>query len=243
MLVGSFLNAWAYRRPRDISIARGRSFCPACSAPVHWYDNVQLLSFVVLRGRCRACGARISWRYPAGEAATAALFALAAAITGLAWALPLQLLFIAVLVLTAQTDLEFHEVPGDVLMAGAIIGLAGMIAVHPARWWVFVAAAGGAACFLIVVRAAYKAIRGVTGMGAGDVSIALLLGAYLGAAVLPAMFLGFLLGAVVGVAVMARKGGTMKTALPFGPFLAVGGVAMLFAGEPIIRAYLHLLAR
>ena len=123
------------------------------------------------------------------------------------------------------------------------IGLGGMIALHPHRWWVYVAAALGAAGFLLVVRFLYKVVRGVTGMGIGDVSISFLLGAYLGAAVVPAMFLGFLLGAVAGIVVMARQAGNMKTALPFGPFLAAGGIVMLFAGQPLIHAYLSLIAR
>ena len=242
LLIGSFLNAWAYRLPREISIARGRSFCPACSAPIRWFDNVPLVSYLVLRGRCRSCGGHISGRYPLGEAGTAALFVLAAAITGLSWLLPLRLLFISVLVLISQTDLEFREVPGDVLLVTGAIGLAGMIGLHPHRWWVYVAASLGAAGFLLLARSLYKLVRGVTGMGIGDVSISFFLGAFLGAAVVPAMFLGFLLGAVVGIVLLARKEGDMKTALPFGPFLAAGGVVMLFAGQPLIHAYLSLVS-
>ena len=243
LLIGSFLNAWAYRLPREISIARGRSFCPACSAPIRWVDNVPLVSYLVLRGRCRACGAHISVRYPLGEAGTAALFVLAAVLTGASWLLPLQLLFISVLVLISQTDLEFHEVPGDVLLVAGAVGLGGMVALHPHRWWVYVAASLGAAAFLLVARFLYRVVRGVTGMGIGDVSISFFLGAFLGAAVVPAMFLGFLFGAVVGIVVLVRKHGDMKTALPFGPFLAAGGVVMLFAGQPLIHAYLSLIKR
>jgi leader peptidase (prepilin peptidase)/N-methyltransferase len=241
LLIGSFVNAWAYRLPREISIARGRSFCPACSAPIHWYDNVPLLSYLVLRGRCRACGGHISVRYPLGEAGTAALFVLAAVLTGPSWRLLLQLAFIGILVLVSQTDLEFHEVPGDVLLISGVIGLGGMIALHPHRWWVYVVASLGAAGFLLVVRFLYRVVRGVTGMGIGDVSISFFLGAFLGAAVVPAMFLGFVLGALVGIVVLARKKGDMKTALPFGPFLAAGGVVMLFAGPALIHAYLSLI--
>jgi leader peptidase (prepilin peptidase) / N-methyltransferase len=241
LLIGSFLNAWAYRLPREISIARGRSFCPACAAPIHSYDNVPLVSYLMLRGRCRACGAHISVRYPLGEAGTAALFVLAAVLTGPSWLLPPQLLFISVLVLLTQTDLEFREVPGDILLISGAVGLGTMIALHPHRWWVYVAASLGAAGFLLLIRFLYKVVRGVTGMGIGDVSISFFLGAFLGAAVVPAMFLGFLLGAVAGIAVLARNGGDTKTALPFGPFLAAGGVVMLFAGQSVIHAYLSLI--
>jgi leader peptidase (prepilin peptidase)/N-methyltransferase len=241
LLIGSFVNAWAYRLPREISIARGRSFCPACSAGIHWYDNVPLLSYLVLRGRCRACGARISVRYPLGEAGTAALFVLAAVLTGPSWRLLLELAFISVLMLVSQTDLEFHEVPGDVLLVAGGLGLGGMIALHPHRWWVYVVASLGPAGFLLLVRFLYKVVRGVTGMGIGDVSISFFLGAFLGAAVVPAMFLGFMLGAAAGIVVLARRKGDMKTALPFGPFLAAGGVVMLFAGPSLIHAYLSLI--
>lgn len=241
LLVGSFLNAWAYRLPRDISIAKGRSFCPACSAPIRWQDNIPLFSYLVLRGRCRACGARISWRYPAGEATTAGLFLAAAAATGATWELLLQLVFISVLVLVTQTDLEFREVPGDVLLVAGVIGLGGMAVLHRDRWWVWVAAALGAAAFMVVVRSLYKAVRGVTGMGSGDVTLSFFLGAYLGVAVVPGLFAGFLLGAIAGMVVLARGHGDMKTAVPFGPFLALGGVLMLFVGDALIGAYLGLL--
>ena len=241
LLAGSFLNAWAYRLTRDISIVRGRSACPACGTAIAWYDNVPLVSYAVLRARCRACGAHISARYPLGEAITAGLFVLAAALTGAQWELLLQLLFIAALVLTTETDLEAQEVPGDVLLVAGVIGLGGSIALHPDRWWVYAAAALGAAAFMVVVRSLYRAVRGVTGMGIGDVTLSFFLGAYLGAAVVPALFLGFLLGALVGVVLIARQRGTAKTALPFGPFLAAAGVVMLFAGEPLIHAYLSLI--
>lgn len=241
LLIGSFVNAWAYRLPREISIARGRSFCPACSTPIRWYDNIPLLGFLLLRGRCRACGARISVRYPLGEAAMAALFVLAAVLTGPTWELLLQLLFIAVLVLVTQTDLEFQEVPGDVLLVAGVVGLGGMVALHSDRWWVWVAAAAAAPAFMLAVRGLYRAVRGVTGMGIGDVTLSFFLGAFLGAAVVPALFLGFLLGAVAGGVALANRRGDMKTALPFGPFLAVAGAAMLFLGTAVIQAYLGLL--
>ena len=227
--------------PREISIAKGRSFCPACSVPIRWYDNVPLVGFAVLRGRCRACGDRISARYPLGEATMAVLFILAAALTGPTWELLLQLLFISVLVLVTQTDLEFQEVPGDVLLVAGVIGLGGMVALHSDRWWVWVVAAAAAPAFMLVVRGLYKVARGVTGMGIGDVTLSFFLGAFLGVAVVPALFLGFLLGALAGAVALVGKRGDMKTALPFGPFLAVGGVVMLFVGTAVIEAYLSLL--
>jgi leader peptidase (prepilin peptidase)/N-methyltransferase len=239
LLIGSFLNAWAYRLPRDISIAAGRSFCPACRAQIRWYDNLPLVSFVVLRGRCRACGARISPRYPAGEAVTAALFGTAAAVTGLSWQLAPQLVFLAVLVLVSQIDLEYRIIPDVIVLPAAGIGLAAMTALHPGRWYEWLGAALGAAAFMWLIAVLYERVRGMSGMGMGDVKLALCMGAYLGVAIVPALFIGFFLGAVVGLVLLLR-GGSMKTALPFGPFLAAGGAVALFVGRLAIDAYLHL---
>jgi leader peptidase (prepilin peptidase) / N-methyltransferase len=243
LLVGSFLNAWAYRLPRHVSVARGRSYCPSCEHPIAWYDNVPLVSYLVLRGCCRACGARISPRYPIGEAVTAALFAGAAAFTGLEWLLLAQLFFLAVLVLVSEIDLEFKLIPNVIVLPAAVIGLAAMIALEPARWYEWLGASLGSAAFLFVVAAIYERIRGVSGLGMGDVKLALCMGAFLGWSVIPALFIGFVLGAVVGIVIMARHKGDMKTAIPFGPFLAVGGVIGLFLGPTIIAAYLDLVLR
>jgi leader peptidase (prepilin peptidase)/N-methyltransferase len=243
LLVGSFLNAWAYRLPRHVSVARGRSYCPSCEQPIGWYDNVPLVSYAVLRGRCRACGARISPRYPLGEAVTAALFAGAAAFTGLEWLLLPQLVFLAVLVVVSEIDLEFKLIPNVLVLPAAGIGLAAMIAIEPARWYEWLGASLGSATFLFVIAAIYERIRGMSGLGMGDVKLALCMGAFLGWSVIPALFIGFVLGAVIGVAIMARGRGDMKTAIPFGPFLAAGGAIGLFLGPTIISAYLDLVLR
>jgi leader peptidase (prepilin peptidase)/N-methyltransferase len=243
LLVGSFLNAWAYRLPRQVSVAHGRSCCPACDHPIAWYDNVPLVSYAVLRGRCRACGARISPRYPIGEAVTAALFAGAAAFTGYEWVLLPELVFLAVLVVVSEIDLEFRLIPNVIVLPAAAIGLASMIALYPERWYEFLAASLGSAAFLFIIAEIYERIRGMSGLGMGDVKLALCMGAFLGWSVIPALFIGFVLGAVIGVAIMARGKGDMKTAIPFGPFLAAGGVIGLFLGPTIIAAYLDLVLR
>lgn len=240
LLIGSFLNAWAYRWAHESSIARGRSACPSCGAQIAWYDNIPLVSYAVLGGHCRACHAHISIRYPIGEALTAGLFALAAALTGLEWVLLPQLVFLAVLVVVSEIDLEVRLIPDVIVLPAAAFGLVAMILMDLSHWWEYVAAAFGAAAFFFVVALLYERIRGVSGMGMGDVKLALCMGAYLGPAVIPALFIGFVLGAVFGVAVMAKRKGTMKSALPFGPFLAAGGVIGLFLGPTIIDAYLRL---
>jgi leader peptidase (prepilin peptidase) / N-methyltransferase len=240
LLIGSFLNAWAYRWSHEASIAHGRSACPACNTQIAWYDNVPLVSYAVLRGHCRACHAPISARYPIGEALTAALFALGAAATGVEWLLVPQLVFLAVLVLVSEIDLEVRLIPNLVVLPAAAFGLGAMILIDPSHWYEYVAASLGAAAFFLVVAVLYERIRGVSGMGMGDVKLALCMGAYLGASVIPALFIGFILGAVFGGVVMARRKGTMKSALPFGPFMAAGGVIGLFLGPIIIDAYLQL---
>jgi len=241
LLVGSFLNAWAYRLPREISVARGRSFCPACEKPLSWYENVPLASYAAQGGRCRGCGARISIRYPLGEAVTAALFAGAAAFTGWQWVLLPQLVFLAVLVVVSEIDLECSIIPNVIVLPAAAIGLAAMIAIEPGRWYEWLGASAGSAAFLLVIAWLYERIRGMSGLGMGDVKLALCMGAYLGWSVIPALFIGFVLGAVVGVVLVARQKGDMKTAMPFGPFLAFGGVVGLFLGPTIIAAYLGLI--
>ncbi len=240
LLVGSFLNAWAYRLPRHVSVARGRSYCPACEQPIAWYDNIPLVSYLVLRGRCRSCKARISPRYPLGEAVTAALFAGAAAFTGFEWVLLPELVLLATLVLVSEIDLEFRLIPNVIVLPSAAVGLAAMIAIEPDRWYEWLGASLGSAAFLLVIALLYERIRGMSGLGMGDVKLALCMGAYLGWSVIPALFIGFVLGAVIGVVVMVRTKGDMKTAIPFGPFLAAGGVIGLFLGPTIISAYLDL---
>jgi leader peptidase (prepilin peptidase)/N-methyltransferase len=240
LLFGSFINAWAYRLAHDEKISRGRSHCPRCGAQIRAYDNIPLVSWLVLRGRCRDCRAPISWRYPAGEAVTAALFGALAAVDGLSWLLIPHLLFVSALVLISEVDLETQIIPDVVILPVAAIGLPLMIAFGDAPWWQWPAAGLGAAALLFLLGEVYFRVRHVEGMGFGDVKLALCMGVYLGGAVVPALFIGFLSGALVGVAVLALRRGDARTALPFGPFLAAGAVVALFAGQALIGAYLGL---
>lgn len=239
LLIGSFLNACAYRIPEHVSVARGRSFCPHCRTQIRAFDNVPLLSWIVLRGRCRACGASIHWRYPLVEALTGSLFACLALLDGPGALLLLHLVFVAALILVSDIDIQTRLIPDVIVLPVAAIGLAGMIALDPSRWWVWPVAGFGAAGFLLVIGLVYERVRKVEGMGMGDVKLALCMGAFLGASVVPALFVGFFLGAVAGV-VVAFRGGSAKTAIPFGPFLAAGAVVALFAGPWLIDSYLNL---
>jgi len=242
LLIGSFLNACAYRIPRGISIARGRSFCPRCKAQIRAYDNIPLASWIVLRGRCRDCGAPISIRYPLVEALTAVLFAGLAAYDGLTPLLLAHFVFVATLILVSDIDLSVRIIPDVVILPAAAVGLAMMIAIDPGRWMEWLFAGLGAAAFLFLAGLIYEKLRRVEGMGMGDVKMALCMGFFLGWSVVPAMFLAFVIGAVVGIVLMSR-GETGKTAIPFGPFLAVGAVISLFLGPTLIHAYLHLALR
>jgi leader peptidase (prepilin peptidase)/N-methyltransferase len=240
LLIGSFLNAWAWRLAHHESIARGRSHCPACGHQIRGYDNIPVVSWLLLRGRCRDCGAPISWRYPAGEAVTAVLYVSVVLLDGLDWVLVPHLLFVSALILVSQVDLEVRLIPDVVILPVAAVGLPLMIFFGDGAWWEWPAAGLGAAGFLFLISEVYYRVRHVEGMGFGDVKLALCMGIYLGAAVAPALFISFLSGAVIGVIVMAvaKTGG--KTAIPFGPFLAAGAVTALFVGTPLIDAYLRV---
>jgi len=238
LLIGSFLNAWAWRLAHGEKISRGRSHCPRCGHQIRALDNVPVLSWLLLRGRCRDCGAPIHWRYPLGEALTAALFVAVAGVDGLSWLLVPHLVFVSVMVLVSQVDLERRIIPDVVILPAAALGLPLMIAFGAAPWWQFPVAGVAAAGFLFVIGEVYFRLRHVEGMGFGDVKMALCMGVYLGGAVVPALFLGFLSGAVIGVALMARSKGDAKMAIPFGPFLAAGAVLALFVGGALIDLYL-----
>jgi leader peptidase (prepilin peptidase) / N-methyltransferase len=240
LLIGSFLNAWAYRLPLGISVAYGRSFCPVCTTQIRAADNIPLVSWLVLRGRCRACGAPISWRYPLVEALTGVLFASVAALTGPSALLPLRLLFVAALILVSDIDIAERIIPDVVIIPVAVIGVVGMTILDPGGGprWVWLVSGLGAAGFLFGAGLVYERLRGLEGMGMGDVKLALCMGFFLGAAVIPALFIGFIVGALAGIVLLAR-GGSAKTAVPFGPFLAFGAGVALVCGDQLLHLYLH----
>jgi len=236
LLAGSFLNVVALRMPRGASFVTGSSHCMSCQSPVKPWDNVPVLSWLLLRGRCRSCGTGISGRYPLVEAGTAALAALTVAVhhddtTRLA----LGLVLLAFLVPMALIDLEHRIIPNRLTGPAAVAAIALGTVLDPGgevERLVAGAAAGGA--FLLVALAAPG------GMGMGDVKLAGVLGLFLGAAVAPAILLALLSGVLVSAVVIARKGvaGGRKTAIPFGPFLALGGFVAMLAGAGLMDAYL-----
>lgn len=240
LVIGSFLNAWAWRLAHNEKITSGRSACPACGHQIRAYDNIPIVSWLRLRGRCRDCGAAISWRYPAGEALTAVVFGAVAAVDGLTWLLVPHLIFVATMILVSQVDLEIRIIPDVVILPSAVIGLPLMIVFGDGPWWEWPMAAAAAAAALFLIGEAYYRLRQVEGMGLGDVKMALCMGVYLGATVVPALFIGFVGGAVIGVTVLALRKVDSKTAIPFGPFLAAGAIIAVLVGQTIIDAYLGL---
>jgi leader peptidase (prepilin peptidase)/N-methyltransferase len=232
LAVGSFLNVVAARLPLKRSIVSPGSACPSCETPIAWYDNIPLLSYAVLHGRCRHCGVSISWRYPAVEAATAVLVGCCALKFGFSWDFLVAAVFCAVLVALSATDLERRIIPNRLVLPATVVLLAAQTVLHPSVEWVVAGIA--AAAFFLIAALVYPG-----GMGMGDVKLALLLGVVLGRAVSVALMIGMLSALVPSIVLIAKYGKAgRKMTIPFGPFLALGGVVALFVGSPILDWYL-----
>jgi leader peptidase (prepilin peptidase)/N-methyltransferase len=235
LAIGSFLNVVAARLPERRSLVRPRSACGACHTPIAWYDNVPLLSYAVLRGRCRSCHTRISPIYPAVELATAVLLAGCVLAFGVTLHAAAAAVFCAALVVITATDLTHRIVPNRVVIPAAVVVLMLMTAWEPSPEWAIAGLA--AAAFMLAVALAYPG-----GMGMGDVKLALLMGVALGRAVAVALPLGMIAALVPAVFLIARHGSkARKMAIPFAPFLALGSVIALFAGDALVHAYTGLL--
>jgi leader peptidase (prepilin peptidase)/N-methyltransferase len=233
-MIGSFLNVVVYRLPRRESLVRPASHCPSCGGAVKPYDNVPILSWLLLRGRCRNCEASISTRYPLVEALTALLCVGAVLAGGSAATIALNVAFILLLVPIALIDVEHRIIPNKLTALGAILALALGTALDPSgepERLIAGVAAGGA---LLIAAMAYPG-----GMGMGDVKLAGVMGLFLGSAVAPAMLIALLAGVLFGGLIFARKGALVarKTAVPFGPFLALGSLVAVFAGGPLVNLY------
>jgi leader peptidase (prepilin peptidase)/N-methyltransferase len=235
LIVGSFLNVVAHRLPRGESLVHPRSRCPRCDTQLRAIDNVPVLSWLALRGRCHHCGAPISARYPLVEATTAALYAAVVATQDDAVRIVLGLLLVTALVPITLIDFDHRIIPNRTTGPAAIAALIAVAALDtdflPEA---AIAAAAGGGFFLIA------AVLYPRGMGMGDVKLAGVLGLYLGRAVAPAILIALIAGVAVGAAIIARKGATegRKTAVPFGPFLALGGMIAFFVGNELVDAYL-----
>jgi leader peptidase (prepilin peptidase)/N-methyltransferase len=232
-IVGSFLNVVIWRLPRRESLVTPGSHCPACERAIAPYDNVPMVSWLVLRGRCRHCARRISARYPLVELLTGAAFAGVVAVRGFDSSLVLELPFVACLIALAGIDLDHRLLPNRIVYPMAAFGLAGTVLVDRDDLVENLIAGAGAFAFLLAVALAYP-----RGMGMGDVKLAGAMGLYLGVSILPAMLAAFLSGAIVGVVIVAREGAAArKKAVPFGVFLALGGLVGILAGTELVEFY------
>lgn len=241
LVVGSFLNVVVHRVPRKESVVRPRSACPGCGTELAARDNVPLVSWVLLKGRCRSCGEAISARYPAVELTTAVLFAATAARFGADWALPAFLVVTAGLIAISFVDLELFIVPNRILYPTLFVAapLLVLAAAADGEWTsAREAAIGGVTAFAVFLVIHLISPRG---MGFGDVRLSGLIGMTLGWLglwhVALGLFLAFLLASFIGVGLIVVRVRTRKDQIPFGPFLALGAVLAVLAGDPLLRVY------
>jgi leader peptidase (prepilin peptidase) / N-methyltransferase len=232
-VIGSFLNVVAHRVPLGESLVSPGSRCPECGAPVKPYDNVPVVSWLLLRGRCRNCGARISARYPLVELTTALAFAAVVAVRGFDDDLVLELPLVAALIALAAIDYDHRLLPNKIVYPLAAYGVIATLLVDRDDLVENLIAGAGAFAFLLAAVLAYP-----RGMGMGDVKLAGAMGLYLGLSVIPALLAAFLSGSVVGLVIIAREGAAgRKKAVPFGVFLALGGIVGVLAGPELIDVY------
>jgi len=232
---GSFISVVAHRVPRRESVVGPRSRCPSCGTQIAAYDNIPVFSWLLLRGHARCCGTRISARYPITELALGVLYAGTVLVL---WDDPaevaLGLVFVTTLVAITLTDLELRLIPNKILVVATALGVGIVAATDPSSLPERVAAAAAAGGLLFAAALAYP-----RGMGLGDVKLAAVMGLFLGRNVAPAILVALLTGSVVGLIMIARHGAAArKQAIPFGPFLALGGVVGLLAGDQLVDWYL-----
>ncbi len=237
LCIGSFLNVVIYRLPRGQSLVSPRSRCTTCGYELRWYDNVPVLSWVSLGGRCRQCRASISAQYPIVEVVTALLFVLVVWLTPVGPLMISRLILVSVLVALFGIDLEHQILPNVITLPGIAVGLLFSVIAPPGWQDALIGAALGAGV-LYGIAAAYYFVRREEGLGMGDVKMLAMIGAFLGwKAVLVTLVLSSFSGAAIGLALIAAHRGGMKLALPFGTFLAVGAVAAMLVGDPLITWY------
>lgn len=238
LMAGSFVTVVAHRVPRGESIVGPRSRCPGCGAQIAAYDNVPVVSWVLLRGRARCCGEPISARYPLTELGLGALYAATVAVL---WGdggaeIALGLVFVTMLVAVTLTDLEQRIIPNKILLVFAVLGVVIAAFADPGSLPERAIAAVAAGGLLFLAALAYP-----RGMGLGDVKLAATMGIFLGRDVGPAILVALLAGSLVGLTMIAREGAAArKKAIPFGPFLALGGVVGLLVGDQIVSWYLGI---
>ncbi len=242
MCIGSFLNVCIYRLPSGKSIVRPASACPDCGTAIHWYDNIPLISYVILRGRCRGCKTPISIRYPIVEL-LCGLFAMACwmhfdrSLSAL-----IYFIFVAALLVITFIDIDHRIIPDIISLPGIPLGFLASFILPQLKWsdsLIGILAGGGS---LLAIAWGYQLVTGKDGMGGGDIKLLAMIGAFLGwEGVLFTIMASSLIGTVVGIILMVRTRKGIKMALPFGPFLAIGAIIYLFFGPRLIALYFNLL--
>jgi leader peptidase (prepilin peptidase)/N-methyltransferase len=237
-VVGSFLNVCIYRLPLGRSVAWPPSACPHCARALSWYENIPIVSFLWLRGKCRSCRSPIAWRYPAIEALTAAMFAFLCWSLGPGLLLASRLIFGSALIVLFAIDLEHHLLPNVITIPGIVVGFVFSLFAEPG--WVSsligILVGGGV---LLGIAEAYYRLRHEEGLGMGDVKMLAMIGAFIGwKLMLMTLMLASVAGSLIGVALIATRRGGMKYALPFGTFLALGAGAAITVGPAILDWYL-----
>ncbi|MBA2442630.1 MAG: prepilin peptidase [Rubrobacter sp.] len=234
LVIGSFLNVVIHRVPLGESVVWPSSRCPECGAAISPRDNVPVLSYLLLAGRCRSCKTAISARYPAVEASTGLLFGAAAYRFGLGVELLAALVLISVLITLSGTDLEYRLLPNVIVVPAALAGFGLSVLAQPSAWWVYLLSALAVGGGLLALALLYP-----SGMGMGDVKMGAMLGTFLGPYAALAVFLGALAGALASGGLMLAGKLRRRSALPFGVFLALGGLVVLFAGAELWGLYLR----
>ncbi len=241
LVIGSFLNVCIYRIPRDLSIVSPPSSCPNCKTPIKPWDNIPVVSYVVLAGKCRKCGERISFRYPLVELLNGIMYAAVLLAFGSGWHLPLLFTFVSAMIVITFIDLDFQIIPDVITLPGMLIGLVSAYFIFPDPFTRYSTVglvnaliglfAGGGFFYLMALLS-----RG--GMGGGDVKMMAMVGAFTGwKGVFLTTLVGSLTGSIVGIALMVFKGRGRKSKIPFGPFLAAGSLVTLFFGRIILDWY------
>jgi leader peptidase (prepilin peptidase)/N-methyltransferase len=243
-IIGSFLNVCIYRLPRQKSIVAPGSSCPHCEEPIAFYDNIPLFSYLILRGKCRRCGTKISIRYAVVELLTAVLYTVLFSVYGLSLELAVALLFVTILIVVSLIDLDFRIIPDILSLGGLLVGagfsfLRGPVFNYVDAFWGILLGGG----VLWAIAFTYELLRKREGMGGGDIKLLAMIGSFCGIkGVLFSLVSGSLLGSLVGIPLMIIKHADTKYALPFGPFLSFGAMLYVLTGDRLIYAFINAIS-
>jgi leader peptidase (prepilin peptidase)/N-methyltransferase len=238
LVIGSFLNVCIYRLPRDLSIVWPASRCTTCGRGLSWYENLPVLSYVILRGRCRTCGQHISLMYPLVELLTAAVFVATYAAFGVSWLLPIRLLFGCAMIVLLVVDLQHQILPNEITLPGIAVGLAFSLVAPPGwRDALIGAIAGGAVLWLVAW--GYERWRGLEGLGFGDVKMLAMIGAFLGwKLMLLTLVAASVLGSLTALVLLLARRADWQSKLPLGTFLAIAAIPVSLVGNAVVAWYL-----